>query len=352
MATGSPSRPNGADDSGEVEIEVQQQREGYASQPPQPAIPPRPSKPRRAVNPDVDEVIHTGEIKIAPRSMVIRSSSDIAKIEIHDEDEQTLLTGPPRRQTRPSSLPSLPLAPARRSPLLWLAILVVPAIAGGAAFFLLSGRGPAASAHTPQTSARTVAGGGGGDESAARTALQATAQYLGTTIDGAAKATAMRAESIAMSPTLRSGIMTDAATVQDQARTGDTTYNLKPGEIVEVFATRNGKRTLWLRLPNNATSLPAPEAGKAKLEVRGTELFAIASAPIKEQSNAVAGELVLAIPIDLDSAKKRAAEHASRATLTGLGAPVVLVDGPAGTPISVPIETDIKAPLALEAVAR
>src|SRR5262245_63655539 len=106
MATGSPSRPNGADDSGEVEIEVQ--REGYTSQPPQPAIPPRPSKPRRAVNPDVDEVIHSGEIssgpKPIPRSMVIRSSSDIAKIEIHDEDEQTLLTGPPdRKSTRLNS---------------------------------------------------------------------------------------------------------------------------------------------------------------------------------------------------------------------------------------------------------
>jgi len=347
MATGSPSRPNGADDSGEVEIEVQQ-REGYTSQPPQPAIPPRPSKPRRAVNPDVDEVIHSGEIKIAPRSMVIRSSSDIAKIEIHDEDEQTLLTGPPRRPTRPSSLP---LAPTRRSPLFWLAILVVPAIAGGAAFFLLSGRGPAASARPQQTQARTVANNGGGD-SAARDALQATAQYVGNTVDGAAKATAMRAESIAMAPTLRSGIMTDAATVQDQARTGDTTYNLKPGEIVEVFRVANGKRTLWLRLPNNATSLPTPEAGKARLEVRGTQLFAIASAPIKEQSNAIAGELILAIPVDLESAKKRAAERASRAALTGLGAPVVLVDGPAGTPVTIPIETDTKIPLALEAVAR
>src|SRR5512132_1888969 len=112
MATGSSSRRNGADDSGEVEIEVQSGppaidpvREGYASQPPQAAMPPRPSRPRRAVNPDVDEVIHTGEIKIAPRSMVIRSSSDIPKIEIQDDDdEQTLLTTPPRPPPRASSL--------------------------------------------------------------------------------------------------------------------------------------------------------------------------------------------------------------------------------------------------------
>lgn len=351
MATGSSSRRNGADDSGEVEIEVQSGppaidpvREGYASQPPQPALPPRPSRPRRAVNPDVDEVIHTGEIKVAPRSMVIRSSSDISKIEIHDEDEQTLLTGPPRPPPRASSLP---LAPGRRrSPLLWVAILVVPAIAGGAAFFVLNSRAPTASART-QASASSRSGDDG-----ARVALQTTAQYIGTTVDGAAKATAMRAESIAMAPTLRSGIMTDAATVQDQARTGDTTYNLKPGEVVEVFHVANGARTLWLRLPNNAPALPRPEAGKAKLEVRGAQLFAIASAPIKEQGNAAAGELVLAMPIDLDSVKKRAAEHASRAALTGLGAPVVLVDGPAGTAISIPVETETKTRLALEAVAR
>jgi hypothetical protein len=242
----------------------------------------------------------------------------------------------------------------RRSALLWVTILIVPAIAGGGAFFLLnSGRSPTAAARTPQggSTAAAATAARGGDS--ARASLQAAAQFAGSTVDGAAKAAAMRAESIAMAPTLRSGIMTDAATVQDQARTGDTTYNLKPGEVVEVFHITNGKRTLWLRLPNNAPELPNPEASKPKLEVRGAQLFAIASAPIKEQSNAVAGELVLAMPVDLESVKKLAAEHASRAALTGLGAPVVLVaGGPSGTAISIPIETDIKASLALEAVAR
>src|SRR6266508_6881314 len=178
MSSRLPSRPPGDSD---VEIEVV------------PASA-RPSKPRRASNPDVDEMIHTGEIDISPRgvprSMVVRSSASMPKIELGDPEE-TLIT------RMPSVLPFAPLR--RRSPLIWVAVVLAPVLAAGVAFLIMNDHKPAAA--TPSSAPSSSSGG-------AR--LQATAERLATTLDGAAKFAIERVESIAMAPTLRAGIMTDA----------------------------------------------------------------------------------------------------------------------------------------------
>jgi len=329
MASRSTPRPGPGDS--DVEIEVVQQ--------------PRPSKPRRAVNPEIDEVIHTGEISVAtpsavpPRSMVIRSSASMPKIELADPDEE---------KTEMTRVPVMmrPPAPRGRSTLLWLLVVIVPALAGGAAFLIMSsGKAPAASP-APGVASTSAPAGQGID-------LQVSAQAIGTALDGGMKAALQRAESIAMSPTLRNGIMTDAATVQDQANTGDTTYNLKPGEIVEVWRVAGGARTLWLRLPPDAAGLSAPASGKATVAVRGGEAFAIASAGITDQKGKVAGELAFGMPVDLASAKKRLPGQVAQARLVGLGPLLVLVDGGKGAKqMSVPVDTESKLPIALEATIR
>jgi hypothetical protein len=320
MSSRSTSRPGPGDS--DVEIEVVQQ--------------PRPSKPRRAVNPEIDEVIHSGEISVPPRSMVIRSSASIPKIELADPDEE---------KTEMTRVPSMirPPAPRGRSPLVWLLVVLVPALAGGAAFLIMSGRKAPAAA--PAVTATAPAG--------QTIDLQVSAQAIGTALDGGMKAALQRAEAIAMSPTLRNGIMTDAVTVQDQANTGDTTYNLKPGEIVEVWRVAGGARTLWLRLPPDAAGLSAPAAGKTTVAVRGGEAFAIANAAITDQKGKVAGELAFGTPIDLASAKKRLPAQVAQARLVGLGPLLVLVDGGKGAKqMSVPVDTESKLPIALEASIR
>src|SRR5689334_22495036 len=110
--------------------------------PAEPQAQPAPAQPRqprrRASNPQVDDVIHTGEIQ--PRSMIVRSTDsspriEVAKIEI--QDEKTELAAP-------LAVP----APRSRSWLL-LAAAAIPAAAAVALLFVGSGTGKGAPRAAP-----------------------------------------------------------------------------------------------------------------------------------------------------------------------------------------------------------
>jgi hypothetical protein len=62
---------------------------------------------------------------------------------------------------------------------------------------------------------------------------------------------------------------------------------------------------------------------------------------------------LISVPIDLEPIKRRVAEQATKATLVGLGAPLVLVKdtGRPGTAVSLPIETKLLKGSALSLAA-
>ncbi|HSD86923.1 MAG TPA: hypothetical protein VLB44_05390 [Kofleriaceae bacterium] len=291
---------------------------------PEPTPAPAPKKRRpRTPNPAVDDVIHTGEI--APRSMIVKASAStptLPKVEVHDE--QTDQTRPPIEMPRPF-------------PWVWLAAAIVPAIVAGALFLV---------DRTSSTSAKA-------DDQAEHLAVQSAAQFIGTTLDADAKATLMRAEVIASSSMLRAGILTDAQTLEDQAKDKDVVFSLKPGETVEVFQVRQGARSLMLRLPKTAAALDPPPVGKTMLAMRDGVPMVVANAEIPQQQG-TSGEVVLAVRVDVEPMKKRIEPHAAEATLVGLGPPVVLAKhagaAPGGSKLTALIENEAHAKISLEVV--
>jgi hypothetical protein len=316
------------------------------------AAPLRKQARRRTPNPVVDEPIHTGEIQ--PRSHIIRSSPsmEIPKIAIELAEEKTELTAPPVMVPEPTAAAAPPrqharaiTAGVRRRPMWPIFAGVGVAVAGVIIAIVLV---------TGNKSTTTTTSSGPATSSASdqhRIALQAAAQFIGTSFDADSKAALVRAEAMATSSMLRAGILTDAQTLQDMAKDKDVVFKLGAGDAVEVFQIRDGQRTPLLRMPSTDTPLDAPPVGKTKIVLRDGMPSVIANAQVDEQQG-TSGEVVLATPIDVEPLKKRVADHAVEASIVGLGAPVVLMKTgkPAGEKVKLIIETESKLPLALEVV--
>ncbi len=263
-----------------------------------------------------DDVIESGEI-VERRSLVIRSQP-VPVVEWNDA---------------PTEITATPLQVRRPPPAVRLAALA------GAIVFGIAGIVFALRARPDSSNVQ---------------ALEARADMLATTIDGDARAAMVRAEAIASNPVLRAGVETDAATLLDMAHDSDVVFPIKGAEVVEVFQVKDGARASMLRLPKGAAALQPPAVGKTKLVAGEGELLVIADAQVANRSNGKAslGEVALAVPIDLNAVRKRVAPSVTGATLVGLGAPVTLVpstNGGAGTHVKLPIDTEGKAPLTLDA---
>lgn len=291
---------------------------------------PRPLPKRRAANPAVDDVIHSGEI--VPRSMIVKSSDSMAKIEVRADPTEPTTHVPP-------ALPPLPMspriAPRRRSlRVSWLVAAIVSGLGAGA--LVLADRKTSVPTTNPHAAE-----------------IQTTAEMLGTALDADARAAMMRAEAVATAPALRAAIETDPQTLADMARDKDIVLSVERGEQLEIIQVRDGKRTTMLHLPTASAPIKAPVVGATRLDQRGDGLVMIATAAVAQQRSGISGEVVFVVPVDLEPIKQRVATQAVQATVVGLRSPVVLAhDGDkTGTALTVPIKTKMPEPvLALSTV--
>jgi hypothetical protein len=273
-----------------------------------PRVPPR--RPRTP-NPAVDEAIQSGEIEL-PRSLIIRSTQS-PPLEREDRTERT-------------EMPVLPIERAHRfGRLWWLIAAIVPAIAA----ILLRVGSSAATTPVAQHSAEA----------------ESFAQLVGTSIDAAVHAAQLRAEALASSSMLRAGIQTDAATLADMAKDQDVVFSLAAGERVEVFQTGTHAPVSMLRVPSGAAPIhDIAEANTVRLELEGSKLVVVVSAPITRAGGVAAGLIALAAPIDF---AKPQFTQLSGVALSGFAAPIALGGGApsaTGTKIAVPITTTAKGP--------
>ena len=274
-----------------------------------PKAPPR--RPRTP-NPAVDEAIQSGEIEL-PRSLIIRSS---ANPPFRERDDRT----------EPRRAPVLPVARRQRfGRLAWLVAAIAPAIAA----IVLRYSEPVVTAPTAQHSAEA----------------ESFAQLVGTSLDAAVHAAQLRAEALASSSMLRAGIQTDAATLADMAKDQDVVFSLAAGERVEVFQTGNHAPVSMLHVPSGSLpihDITAPNT--SRLDLEGSKIMVVVTAPITKPGGATAGLIALAAPIDL--AKPQYAQL-SGVALTGFAAPIALGGGApsaTGTKITVPITMTTKGP--------
>ena len=268
----------------------------------------------RVSNPEVDNVIASGEIK--PRSLVIRST----------------LTGLPL-EPAPVAAATPPIVPTRQLGWLWLVAAAVPTLA----VIIL-----------------TVARPAQGVVAVPTTDLEAMAELIGTTFDGDVRAVQVRAEAIASSSMLRAGSETEAQTLDDMTRDKDVVFPISKAESVEVFQVRETVRTSLIRLPKTAVATAPPPPGTARLEARGVIPAVVVNVPISNQAGKVAGELVLAAPVDLSRIKAHLPARVLSASIAGFGTPIPLADAApqTGQQLSLPIHTAIAtaAPLLLATV--
>jgi hypothetical protein len=241
---------------------------------------------------------------------------------------------PPKELVEGAEASSSSLAPAaqaiapameqvrRRAPLGVLALGLLTAAAGVGLLFV----GPEVKTTTNDT---------------ARKGVDANATAIASTLQSAASATKLRAEGIATSPMLRAAIETDAATLQDMLRDSDFVFTPKPGEVLEVFQTREGKRSSMLRIPETAAELEPPGPNQARFSAASGKIVITGSVPVLSRSAAPAGVLAISAPLELEPIKRSLKDHALAAKLEGLGGAVVLVPagaGTKGTEVRVPID--------------
>ncbi len=297
-------KPNDFADDDDVEIEVV------------PVAPPV-RKPR-AINPEVDNVIASGEIQ--PRSLIVRSTESMRMQAARDD------------ATEPTLLPNLPPPPKSRLKFLWLVAALLPALAAVGLMFIDT---------TPAAAKQQDTIG-----------IQAAAEMIQTTFDAETRAAQVQVDAIATSSMLRAGIETNAETLADMVRDKDVVLTVQPGEVLEVFQLRDGAQTSLLRLPGDAPALVAPANGKPRIEVRGKGLAVVATAQVTKGATTI-GQVVLAAPITLDTVKGRLADQTLGASITGLGSPIVLVPdgGKPSTNVVVPIQTKQQTTGALSLVA-
>jgi hypothetical protein len=260
-----------------------------------------PPRQRRARNPAVDDVIHTGEIA-EPRSRIVRSSGD----EANDYAEVTL--GPSKSGSA---------APRRSLRFLWLAGALVVGVAAGALSFV----------QAPVDRAPEIG------------ALRSDGDEFVRTIDLEAKAARLRVDSIAATPRLVAAIETDQATIEDLFN--DKREHLfvpVDGEVLEIFQLRDGTQTPLFRIPVNAAEIALVSGSDARIEHAGDQLTVVVGASIATQRGGIGGALALRHAIDLTAVRKRVAEHALAAKLVGIGAPIMLASSDrSGMAVDVPV---------------
>jgi hypothetical protein len=168
----------------------------------------------------------------------------------------------------------------------------------------------------------------------------------------------MRADAMASTPMLRAAIETDAATLQDMAKS-EHLFTPAKGDVIQVFQDRGGKGTLMLRVPDAGQSLDEVAAGHARVTSAATGLSLMVSSAITNQAGKPTGTLEIAAQVDLSAIAHSVAGRAVDAQLVGLGTPIVLARGDAPQaqvdhltiPVAVP--SDLAAgPVTLEATVR
>jgi len=180
------------------------------------------------------------------------------------------------------------------------------------------------------------------NQQATVTSLTGDVEKLATVLDGAAKSAHMRADGIATTPMLRAAIETDVTTMKDLANT-EMVFTAEHGEVLEVFQFKGDKASSLLRIPNAALSVQPLKGRNTRFSSDAKGVTVAASAPISGYGAGIAGGLVISTPVDLGAIQRALGEHASRATLTGLGNAEISLVGtgpaaPAASPGIVPVK--------------
>jgi len=300
-----------------------------------------PAPPRRAKNPAVDEVIHTGEI--VARSHIVRASTPPAGVPIQpavqvqaqaplmpmmpvmpSQPVQTreMFEEAPTPAPLPPPTPRLIVRPRRKPPIVWLVCAVLPAIAAAVLHTLPTNTKPGGPVHS--------------------TELDAFGQLAGTMFDGEARAAQVRADAIASSSMLKAAIQTDARTLQDMVRDHDVSFQLGANESLEIF---QGTTSL-LRLPAGAAPITPPAAGSARLQAGPNGMSVVVDSKV-----GAGGDIALVANVDLGPLRARSLPQLGGLAITGLGAPIAL--GPAatgGTQVSAPVATTLAKGLSIVAM--
>jgi hypothetical protein len=174
----------------------------------------------------------------------------------------------------------------------------------------------------------------GSTDKATPVAVELEAERLASAIDASAKSAHMQADGVAMTPMVRAGIETDAATMADIAK-DEIHLALVPGETLEVFQLRDTATKTLLRVPPTVTAVQPISGHDTRLENSGKgSLQVVAGSPIEPQSRTrtgIRGEVAMSIPVDLALTRQRLSELVVKASLIGVGAALPLVT-PAGDP--------------------
>jgi two-component system, OmpR family, response regulator len=216
---------------------------------------------------------------------------------------------PVAKQPEPSTpAPLTPAAtPQRRASPMWLVLGLVAAGAGAATFAI-----------KPTATKQTVDA----------VDIRSDAAAIGAAIDRGLDTAQMRATGFASTPLLRTGIETDAATLQDMAASESLLQPGGPGEVIEIFQTRDGATTSLLRRPTEAPALVLDK--RVLLAPSGKAIEVIATSPIKSQQGADAGTVAVSAAVDLQEAASTLTPRVKNAKLVGLERPIDLVPGAAG----------------------
>jgi len=254
-------------------------------------------------------------------------NSDIIQAIRPDPPPAQPAVAPPTPVLAPAAKPARPSGPSgtyaprkRRSSMPWLIAAVLAVGAGGALMYV----------EQPATAS---------SDSSSKAKFDGDAEKLASLLEDELHAAGLRAEGIAQTPMLRAAIETDAATVKDMLH-GDLSLAAKQGETLEIFQLRDGGAMISMaRIPDAAMAIKPIGANQTRIESDGATVVVTASAAITRQQTGVGGVIAVAEAVDLGAVKKRLADRATSATLTGLGKPVVLVgsESAPGTPLNVPV---------------
>jgi serine/threonine protein kinase len=219
----------------------------------------------------------------------------------------------------------------RRRHVGWLIAALVTTAVGGA-LVVIQGQRASSSSRTPS-------------------AVEDDGKQLGQVLDSVASAAQIRASGIATTPMMRAAIETDRATLEDILRS-ETLLAVKPGEVLEVFQTRDGDTVSLLRVPEAAAPIALPADHAPALVTDGSQVTLIASAPIAAARSGVGGAIAISVPVDLEPIKQQLAKHTVDATLVGLDRPVRLAgteSATGGGSTTMTLASGVGAPVALHA---
>jgi len=156
--------------------------------------------------------------------------------------------------------------------------------------------------------------------------INAIAVELGKAVDATAAAAHARVGKLAEANVMRAAILTDAATVADVLH-DELKVSMASGEALEVFQVHDGKTQSLIRMPSTGASLPTvKDKDVAIVHISDGAVDVVVGAPIEQlkQGEGYAtdrsGEIVLAVPVDLDAIRGHLAEHAKAALLEVAGA--------------------------------